>query len=64
MHTLETAVVLPLLFLVIGGGLFLSIHTVKLIDKQVTGYGEMPCIEAVDCVQVLRITEVVYEICD
>lgn len=61
MHTLETAVVLPLLFVVMVGGLLLSIHTVDLIDKQVTGYIQTPGMDSADCVQVLRIAEVVYD---
>lgn len=61
MYTLETAVALPLLFLVVTGGLLLSIHTVDLIDKQVTGYGQTPGTDSGECVQVLRITEVIYD---
>ncbi|MBR5280479.1 MAG: hypothetical protein IKU26_05895 [Clostridia bacterium] len=62
MHTLETAVVLPLVFFIFAGGLFLCLHTVGLIDRQITKYGEKPYMEASDCVQVLRITEVTYDL--
>lgn len=64
MHTLETAVALPLLFLILGGGLFLCVHTVNLIDQQVMGYSQTPGTDAKDCVRVLRVTEVIYEIFD
>ena len=62
MHTLETAVVLPLLFLILGGGLFFSVRTVQLIDRQVNGYAQTPCMEVSDCVQVLRVVEVTYDL--
>lgn len=62
MHTLETAVVLPLIFLILGGGLLLSTQTVGLIDRQVTTYAKTADLEAADCVQVLRIAEVTYDL--
>ena len=64
MHTLEMAVVIPLLFFVILGGLGLSVHTVKLVSRQIEGYAESTCTDVSDCVQVLRITEVAHEILD
>ena len=62
MHTLEMAVVLPLLFFVLLGGLFFSIRTVLLIDRQINGYAQTPCMEASDCVHVIRIVEVTYDL--
>ena len=62
MHALEMAVVLPLLFFILLGGLFLSIRTVQLIDRQVNGYAQTPCIDVADCVQVIRIVEVTYDL--
>ena len=60
MHTVEIAVVLPLLLLVLLGGIFLSFQSVTLVGKQNQCY-EATTIDSKSCTDVLRITEVVYE---
>lgn len=61
MHTLETAVVLPLILLIVLGGIGLSVATLGLLDVQSDRYCEVGMEDSSACVQVLRVTEVVYE---
>lgn len=62
MHTIETAVAIPLILLILLGGIGLSLQTLQLIEKQTERYGAKSVDSASECVQILRITEVVYEI--
>ncbi len=63
MHTVETAVILPLLLLILLGGIFLSLQSVELVEKQNQSYGNLD-VDSASCTDVLRITEVVYETID
>ncbi len=60
MHTVETAVILPLLLLILLGGIVLSLKSVELVEKQNQFY-ETSAIDSEACTNVLRVTEVVYE---
>ena len=60
MHTVETAVVVPLLLSILLGGIFLPFKAVELIEVQNQLY-ERTEVDVASCVDVLRITEVVYE---
>ncbi len=62
MHTIETAVAIPLILLILLGGIGLSLETLQLIGNQMKRYQTESVDPASECVQVLRITEVVYEI--
>ena len=62
MHTIETAVAIPLILLIFFCGIGLSLQTLQLIGKQLEQY-RMESVDSVsECVQVLRITEVIYEV--
>ena len=60
MHTVETAVVIPLLLLLLLGGIFLSLRSVALVEAQNQFY-ESAELKSRSCLDVLRQTEVVYE---
>lgn len=62
MHTIETAVAIPLILLILLGGIGLSLATLQLIGNQMERYQTESVDPTSECVQVLRITEVVYEI--
>lgn len=62
MHTLETAVLLPMILLVFAAGIGLSFYTVRLMEKRTAVCGENDNAgDSLRNADVLRIVQVVYE---